>query len=142
MQLTEIIELLHTQGGLVPTLDITLKSHDAPLSCTMTIDQKHTGAPNVAHGGSVMALLDSALGLEALKYALERKMLTSTVEMKVNFLRPVQHGQTIETTTSLQSAGRSLLVITGQATEVSTGEVVAFAVGTFNLYDSPIFTNI
>ena len=36
----------------------------------------------------------------------------------------------------LQSQGSSLLVISGQAHLESSGERVAFAVGTFNLYGS------
>ncbi|MEL6178479.1 MAG: PaaI family thioesterase, partial [Myxococcota bacterium] len=88
----------------------------------------------IAHGGAVMSLLDTALGARALMHAVSQKRATSTVEMKVNFLRPAPIGQTLVTTTTIQSAGRSLLVVSGSALDEATGKPIAFAVGTFNLY--------
>ena len=58
----------------------------------------------------------------------------STVELKTNFLRPVRVGQTLRVRPEVQSRGRSLLVLSGAAEDVHTGERVAFAVGTFNLF--------
>ena len=137
MTLHPIIDALRTQEGLVRTLGLELEAPQDAVHVAMTVAPLHGGAPGVAHGGSVMALLDSALGMRALQLALEQGRVTSTVEMKVNFLRPARIGQRLVVHTELQSQGRSLLVLSGHAEDAETGERVAFAVGTFNLYDSP-----
>lgn len=128
-------KLMESIGGLVPQLGMEYGFEDGTLKCRMQLDQRHQGAPGVAHGGALMALLDSALGGHALMHAYPLHRATSTVEMKVNFLRPARLGTTIVTSTTIQSAGRSLLVISGSAREEDTGKQVAFAVGTFNLYE-------
>lgn len=104
------------------------------VECRLTLDARHGGAPGVAHGGIVSTLLDNALGARALLHGIHREMTASTVELKVNFLRPALLGRTLVTETTMQSAGRSLLVISGKAIDEESGEAVAFAVGTFNLY--------
>ena len=133
-QAQRIIDLL-PQGGLIQGLGITFQLDDngTPVA-SMTIDDRHRGGPGVAHGGALSALMDSALGAHAFVMAASRGQATSTVELKTNFLRPVPLGRTLYTSTSVQSAGRSLLVLAGRAFDESTGKPVAFSVGTFNLY--------
>ncbi|EDM77719.1 thioesterase family protein [Plesiocystis pacifica SIR-1] len=132
---TTVFENLRRMGGLLSTLGIDMeRGPDGELRCRMAITQRHSGAPMTAHGGSLTTLLDSALGMRALSHAVPLGLSTSTVELKVNFLRPARVGQTLVTSTTVQSAGRSLLVISGAAEDADTGERVAFAVGTFNLY--------
>ena len=134
MTLRDILNTLEHHRGLVQTLGISFEVIDAQVTAQMTIDERHVGAPGVSHGGAVMALLDSALGASAMMHSLARGQATSTVELKVNFLRPSRLGQTLVTSTEVQSLGRSLLVLSGAACDAETGEQVAFAVGTFNLY--------
>ena len=81
-----------------------------------------------------MALLDTALGMQAMEVALQRGCAASTVEMKVNFLRPAAVGTSLYTRTQVQSEGKSLLVVTGTAFDRDSDAPVAFAVGTFNVY--------
>ncbi len=134
MTLPDIWKKLHEHGGLVSTLGIDGALEDEAITGRMAIERKHTGAPGVAHGGSVMALLDTTLGGVALMHALQSGQAISTVEMKVNFLRPALQGVTLIARAQLQSAGKSLLVVTGTAEVESTGEAVGFAIGTFNLF--------
>ncbi|MFN3199516.1 MAG: PaaI family thioesterase [Bradymonadia bacterium] len=134
MTLKNVWRRLQEHGGLIATLGIEGALEDGVVVGRMPIDRGHTGAPGIAHGGSLMALLDTTLGGVALMHALQRQRATSTVEMKVNFLRPVPEGETVVARASLQSAGKSLMVITGTAELESSGEPVAFAVGTFNLF--------
>lgn len=137
MTLHPLIDALKSQEGLIRTLGLDLQATDDGLHVAMTMQPLHAGAPGIAHGGAVMALLDTALGFRALQISLSQNQLTSTVEMKTNFLRPARVGQRLIVRPELQSHGRSLLVLSGHAEDAQTGERVAFAVGTFNLYDSP-----
>lgn len=132
--LQDIWQKLREHGGLIATLQIEGRVEDGVVTGRMPIERSHTGAPGVAHGGALMALLDTTLGGAALVHAIQQGRATSTVELKVNFLRPAPEGQAVVARATLQSAGRSLLVVTGTAELEATGEPVAFAVGTFNLY--------
>lgn len=133
MDVKTIFDMLAELGGLTKTLGIRVTDRDA-MATTMTIGPEHTGAPRIAHGGSVMALLDTALGAAALQHALAQGKGTSTVELKVNFLRPVPEGATLVVQPELEYQGSSLLVARGKAIDQATGKAVALALGTFNLF--------
>lgn len=134
MNLDTILDVLRQSEGLINTLGIELVQEGELLTGYLTVQPLHSGAPGIAHGGAVMTLLDSSLGFQALGMALEVGRATSTVEMKTNFLRPVRVGQRLVVRPEIQSRGKSLLVLSGHAEDVETGERVAFAVGTFNLF--------
>lgn len=134
MHIDDVLEIIRNSGGLVPTLNLTLEHQDDDVVGILRLDPMHMGAPGIAHGGAVMALLDSVLGGRALLHAVPRGRATSTVEMKVNFMRPARLGQTLVARADIQSVGSSLMVITGTARDAATDDPVAFAVGTFNLY--------
>ena len=93
MDFSALLHKFQTEEGLLKTLGIELVvGEDNIVTSSMMILERHRGAPGVSHGGAIMALLDSALGFQALGLALERGMSTSTVELKVNFLRPAKIG--------------------------------------------------
>ena len=122
--------------GLIQTLgmEIRLQPDGTPV-CRLALDERHQGGPGIAHGGTLMTLLDTALGAAALAYSLAQNKATSTVEMKVNFLRPAKLGTTLVTETQIQSAGKSLLVVSGTALDESSNEKIGLALGTFNLFE-------
>lgn len=134
MNLEDIIENHLAGRGLTGALGMDIQLVDGRPVARMTIDERSTGAPGIAHGGALMALLDSALGAEALQYALGHGQGTSTVELKVNFLRRAKEGRTYRTEQTIDYAGRSLMVVSGKAVDEETGEPVALALGTFNLF--------
>jgi uncharacterized protein (TIGR00369 family) len=134
MTLDVILQALRSQPGLIDTLGLAFDTSEDGTRVSLTLTPDHQGAPGIAHGGTVMALLDTALGFHALKLALEDGRATSTVEMKTNFLRPARVGQTLVVRSEVQARGKSLLVLSGVAEDAGTGERVAFAVGTFNLF--------
>ena len=127
-----ILNSLSKHETLVSTLDIDIDIDTNAVR--MPIARKHTGAPGIAHGGSVMALLDTALGVRAIDLALQQGKATSTVELKVNFLRPGKLGSELHVETDVEFVGRSLMVIRGAALDDEQRKI-AVAVGTFNLYE-------
>lgn len=121
-------------GGLVATMGMGFELNpDGPSAVTMTITPQMAGSPGISHGGAVMALLDTGLGVAAIEYALPKNKATSTLEMKVNLLKPAKVGAHLRCTAQVVHAGRSHLVIQGEAAD-QDGRVLAIAVGTFNLY--------
>lgn len=136
MGFLEVANLL-MNWGLTKLMGLSLIMEDGQEPyCRLPLDERHQGAPGIAHGGTITALMDSALGICAMKYAQEQGKVTSTVEMKVNFLKPAPLGATLVTSTKILSAGRSLIVVSGEAVIEGPATKVAFATGTFNLYNS------
>lgn len=130
-----VLRGLSHMSGLIQALEMSFEIHeDGRLVYRMPIGEIHTGGPSVAHGGAVMALMDTALGGEALLHATALGRSTSTVEMKTNCLSPGRQGEVLETRTEIVHRGKSLVVVSGEALDSSSGRKVACGIGTFNLY--------
>jgi uncharacterized protein (TIGR00369 family) len=99
----------------------------------MTIQEKHLSSPNTAHGASLAGFMDCVLGLSALSQAITQENLTSTVEFKINFVRPVHLGEEIIGIGKVASKGKSLIITTGEVKNAK-GEIIALGQGTFNTY--------
>ena len=139
LDFSALVAALEAKNGLTRTLGITT-SIDAEGRGVLrvTITPELSGSPSVAHGGAVATLMDAALGAAALAYSVPRDKMVSTVELKINFLRPARVGQRLVTSTTTQSAGRSLMVVSGEARDEDSGQRVAFASATFNLYATEV----
>lgn len=114
---------------------MTLEVH-SPGSITykMTILEKHLSSPNTAHGASIAGLMDAVLGLSALSEAVTNDNLTSTVEFKINYLRPVKLGDLLIGTGKVVHKGKSLIISSGEIRVAGSNELVAMGQGTFNTY--------
>ena len=126
----------------MPSFGIKVDTNLANFPCTMKIEGCKLSVPHLAHGGAISALMDTAMGMLALKTSLEQNMAASTVELKVNFLSPAKRGEEIVATSKMISQGKSLLVIGGEAVEKETQRKVAYAVGTFNMYAVNVHSEI
>jgi acyl-CoA thioesterase len=65
---------------------------DGATTLQLDLSQKHMSRANRAHGGVLFTLLDSALG-RAILESLPDGRGCATVEIKINYFRPVQHGR-------------------------------------------------
>ncbi len=99
----------------------------------MTVQEKHLSSPGIAHGASLAAFMDCVLGLSALSQALTEGQLTSTVEFKLNFIRPARLGDELVGTGKIDYRGKSLIIASGDV-RLPSGELVAKGLGTFNTY--------
>jgi uncharacterized protein (TIGR00369 family) len=104
----------------------------------MVIQEAHLSSPGTAHGGVLAGLLDAVLGAAALTLAFTGGELVSTIEFKINYLRPVHLGDELRAVAKVEHAGKSIIVVSGtiyRAAEVA-GEAPAVAqgLGTFNRY--------
>jgi uncharacterized protein (TIGR00369 family) len=100
----------------------------------MTVLEKHLSSPNTAHGAAIAGLMDCVLGLSALSDAITKSNLTSTVEFKINYIRPVRLGEKLIGVGKIVHKGKSLIISSGEIRIESSGELVAMGQGTFNTY--------
>lgn len=105
----------------------------------MTVAAQHLSSPGTAHGGALAGLMDATLGAAALTLAFTREQLVSTVEFKINCLRPAREGDRLVARAEVEHAGERLLTAGGRihranADDSEDGEVVARGLGTFNAY--------
>lgn len=96
--------------------------------------EKHLSSPNTAHGASIAGFMDCVLGLSALSEAIMTDNLTSTVEFKINYIRPVKLGEELVGTGKVVHRGKSLIISQGEIRVDGTNELVAMGQGTFNTY--------
>ena len=98
-----------------------------------TVQEKHLSSPGIAHGASIAGFMDCVLGLSALSLALTQGNLTSTVEFKLNFIRPARLGDKLIGKGRIDYKGKSLIIASGDVCS-ENGELIAKGLGTFNTY--------
>lgn len=96
----------------------------------MRVQPRHMQIHGVVHGGVLASLADTAGGL-SLYLALPRGSRAATVEMKMNFLEPVQGG-TVFAEARILRQGKYLAVIECDLTD-ETRKMVAKALMTFSI---------
>lgn len=114
-------------------LDFTIHS-PGKITYRMKILEKHLSSPQTAHGAVIAGFMDCVLGLAALSESVTHANLTSTVEFKINYLRPVRLGDELEGTGEVAHRGKSLIISQGEIRITSSQELVAMGQGTFNTY--------
>jgi uncharacterized protein (TIGR00369 family) len=90
-----------------------VEEHEDGVTVELPVTEKLLNSNRVVHGGATATLVDAALGI-----AITRKLgggPISTVEMKLNYLRPAREGKLI---------ARSRFVKTGRTIVVGTVDVV------------------
>ncbi|HKF51138.1 MAG TPA: PaaI family thioesterase [Candidatus Acidoferrales bacterium] len=96
----------------------------------MKVQPRHMQIHGVVHGGVLASLADTAGGL-ALYLALPRGSRAATVEMKMNFLEPVQSG-TVFAEARILRQGKYLAVLECDLTD-DRGKMVGKALMTFSI---------
>lgn len=99
----------------------------------MKILEKHLSSPNTAHGAVLAGFMDCVLGFSALSLAVTQGNLTSTVEFKINYIRPVMLNEEISGTGKVVHKGKSLIISSAEVKNAK-GELIALGQGTFNTY--------
>lgn len=75
----------------------------------MIVTKDHCTVPATMHGGAIMAFADNLGGVAAFAN-LPQGAMTSTVESKTNFLRPIPEGETARGVCTPVNLGRTLQV--------------------------------
>lgn len=99
----------------------------------MEVLQKHLATVNTIHGGMIAALMDGVIGVAALSLVAQDKKLVSTVEFKLNYFKPAYLGDVLKGYGRVDNAGKRIISTSGEIFN-QKGEMVAKAMGTFNVY--------
>ena len=100
----------------------------------LEVADKHLSPSGKAHGGVLSALLDYACGV-AVCTTLGEKDLCSTVELKVNYLRPVELGDRLIAVAKVAFRGNKLCVLNAQLNRHGENEPVALASSTYHIVE-------
>ncbi len=100
----------------------------------LIVAQKHLATPTTAHGGIIAAYMDGIMGVAALTESGKDLNLVSTVEFKINYLKPAFLGDVLMGTGKIISAGKRIIIAQGEIINEKSGELIAIATGTFNAY--------
>lgn len=99
----------------------------------MTISKDHLATPFAAHGGSVAALIDAALGVACLTEVCEDMKVVSTVNLTISFLNPAHNGDVLSADALVTKSGKRILFVEGKVSN-QKGELIATASATMNAY--------
>jgi uncharacterized protein (TIGR00369 family) len=92
-------------------------------------EERHLNPGGTVHGGAIATLLDTAMGT-AVATTTGGGEIPVTVEMKVNYLEPGQQGL-LAATARIHKRGRRFTVLEADVVQEESGEVIAYATGTF-----------
>ena len=106
---------------------------DGAFVLELQLDARHMSWAARAHGGVLFTLLDTALGRSVIA-ELPSGRGCATVEMKINYFRPVQQGR-IRATGRCVQLTRSLAYAEGEVRN-DADKILARATGTFFLTDT------
>lgn len=128
----------------VPLLDHLnihpISAGDGKAEFEMTVEPIHLRTMGLLHGGATAALLDTAVGFAAVTVAPADHHVV-TVQLNVNFVRPVKQGETIRATGDVEHAGQRTAVVHGEV-RTADGDLAALATATMMYLPIPGGANI
>ena len=99
-------------------------------TCRMVVAQKHYNPHGVVHGAVIYALADTGMGA-ALYPTLAGEELCATVEVKINYFRPVRSGE-LTCVTELVHRGKTIANL--DSSVYCGGKLVAKANGNYAIF--------
>lgn len=123
---------LHTIGHpFADHLGLRFTGHGEGSSrCALEVGEVHLNPHGVVHGAVIFALADTGMGA-ALYPTLGEGESCATIEIKINFFRPVSGGA-LECTSTLVNRGRTVANLESRITR--EGVLVAVANGNFAVF--------
>lgn len=99
----------------------------------MTVADNHLATPFAAHGGSVAALIDAALGVACLSQVCDELKVVSTVNLTISYLNPALKNDMLTADARVIKSGKRILFVEGKVSN-QKGELIATASATMNAY--------
>jgi len=116
------------QTPFVDNLDLTWhKLESGYAKCSMQVADKLLNNYGTVHGGAIYTMADACSGAAAF-FALGEDELCRTIELKINYFRPVLTGELI---CEAKVVNKSSNLATSEAEITSNGQLIAKALGTF-----------
>lgn len=95
----------------------------------LVVRDHHLRTFGILHGGVFAAMLDAVMGMAAASSAREGHDVV-TVQLNVNFIRPVALGESLTASAEVEHAGRRTAVARGEI-RTASGELAALGSATF-----------
>ena len=112
---------------------VALDSGAGEARIALDLTAAHMSTAGRAHGGVLFSLIDTAMG-RAVITELPKEKGAATLEMKINYFRPVTSGR-ITARAKLMNLTRRTAYLEGEITD-EVGKVLARATGTFFVTDT------
>ena len=98
--------------------------------CVLEVDAKLFNPHKVLHGGIIYSMADTGMG-GALYSLLEKDELCATIEVKINYFKPVREG-TLICRTKVVHKGKNVAVLESEVE--NEDNIVAKAMGTYTIF--------
>lgn len=130
----QLIDLYNKNNHFGQTMGMNFKVI-SPGEIVYTIDVKKEllATPTAMHGGAIAGFMDAIIGVAALSAVAEQGKVVSTVEFKINFLKPALLNEKLTGKGKVIQKGNRLLVVNGEILNQHS-ETIAIATGTLNAY--------
>lgn len=118
-------------------LEPVLHRYDDEIEARLTLRAAHEGAPGRSHGGIVAALFDDIFGF--VLGVLQQPAFTG--DLYVRYVNPTPLHRELACRVRLDERSGRKLLMSGELTDVGSGDLLASATGTFIAVDPSTFTH-
>lgn len=99
----------------------------------MKVTKDMLATPKAMHGGALAGMMDAVVGVAAVSVSSLKGNIVSTVEIKINYLKPVFLNEVLTGKGKVVSEGNRIIVCKGEIYNQNK-ELVAIATSTMNAY--------
>ena len=100
---------------------------------TMPVTENILATTSAAHGGALAAFMDSIIGVASLSSVAEEGKLVSTIEFKINYLKPAFLNDELRGIGKVIKKGKRIIISKGEIFN-QKDELLAICTGTLNAY--------
>lgn len=120
------------ESGFQRNMGYRVEVRDGAATITLELAERHLNRAGIAHGGTIMALLDAAMGHACVPADGQGFRGMVTVSMTTSFLHPVAEG-TVRVEARPTGGGRKLIFAEARAFD-DAGTLLATCAGTFRRF--------
>jgi acyl-CoA thioesterase len=110
------------------------RESDGTVKAQLIVSERHLNPNGVVHGGALFTLVDTAMGA-SLMQRLDEGEICATLQISMNFLRPVVSGDVVECEARVVNKGRRFANVRGEL--YVQEKLVGTADGNFAIIQAP-----
>ena len=130
----KILNIYNQTNQLGKFLDLILvELKPGQVKYSVNVKKQHLATVKSAHGGFISAIFDQVVGTAALSQSMNQDKLVSTVEFKINYLKPVYLNDTLLGHGLVIKSGKRLYTVKGEIYNQNK-ELIATGIATLNAY--------